>query len=244
LKPFSKREQSLLKLLFGLLLVGGGIYAFQVTHLSQMLSYQNLIHLVEEARVNRLITLLFYAGFVFGVMALPITIFPIVGGVLLPFWLAVPLNILAATLGAFLSFCVSRYFGRGAVENFLKGKFKAFDHKAIANGFKTVLILRLIGIPPFIVTNYALGLSPIRVRDFIFATILGIFPWMTLVTVLASHLWEAILVGGEKGFMHALMTQMRPLFGLTLLILVVFAINYFLKKKNKLQPAKQHHSNL
>jgi uncharacterized membrane protein YdjX (TVP38/TMEM64 family) len=170
---------------------------------------------------------------------LPITLFPIIGGVLFPFWVALPLNIAAATVGGWLSFQVTRYFGRSAVEPFLKGKIKSWDKFSSAQGFKTVLLLRLIGVPPYIISNYALGFSSVNNVDFLTATMIGILPWMAIVTYLANSLWQAVLVGGKKGLAGALAQALGPLMIVSFSILAVVLINVFLKRRKT-----SRHSNL
>jgi uncharacterized membrane protein YdjX (TVP38/TMEM64 family) len=45
-----------------------------------------------------------------------------------------------------------------------------------ANGFRSVLLLRLVPLTPFCVLNHALGATPCRLRDFGLATLLGSIP--------------------------------------------------------------------
>ena len=94
----------------------------------------------------------------------------------------------------------------------LRKRIKTWDKIADARGFQTVLLLRLIGIPPFIITNYALGLSQVNFPDFLIATAIGILPWMGIVTFLANSLWAAVLVGGQAGLGKALWHILAPLF--------------------------------
>lgn len=207
----------------------------------QLVSINRLIHWVEIARANPWISFGFYFIFVVGVMALPITIFPIIGGVILPFWIAFPMNVLGATAGGWCSFMVTRIFGREAVEPFLRGKFKNWDSFSKKQGFKTVLVLRLLGIPPFIVTNYALGFSAVTHIDFLTATLIGMLPWMAMVTYLAHSLWQAILVGGQAGLAKALTKVMWPLMLMSLTAASMFVLSSFLKKRKQ---KHAHHSNL
>lgn len=235
------KSKSTARIVFCVLALAALYVLFRFTDLRQFTSFNGIVHWVETARQQPLAVGLFYVGFIFGVMFLPITIFPIIGGVLLKFWIAAPLNILAATIGGTLSCLFSRYLGQDMARKFLQNKFKSFDQEAAEQGFKTVLVLRLVGIPPFIITNYTLGLSSVKMKDFILGTMFGILPWMVFVTYLSSHLWEAILVGGESGFAHALMLQMRPLLGLSACVLI-FVVASFLIKKRKQQV--KNYSNL
>lgn len=207
-------------------------YLFRFSFFFELVSLEHIMAWVEMARQNRMISFLFFCFFAVGVMALPITLFPIVGGVLLPFWLALPVNMLAATIGALLSFLVGR-FGRRTVEPFVRGRLKSWDRIAASQGFTTVFLLRFIGIPPFIIANYALGLSGVRVRDYLMGTFFGILPWMTLVTYGATSLWRAVTIGGEEGLMTALFEAVAPLTILSVLTLAALGVGAVLKKRQR-----------
>jgi uncharacterized membrane protein YdjX (TVP38/TMEM64 family) len=194
------------------------------------------IHWVELARASFWLSLAFYLVFVVGVMGLPITLFPIIGGVLFPFWIAFPLNVFAATTGGWLSFMLTRTLGEKTLAPYLHRKFSALEKFTKMEGFRTVLFLRLIGVPPFIVSNYALGFSEVTHIDFITGTMIGILPWMGIVTYLANSLWAAALVGGQQGLAKALTHALAPLLIVSLSILGVLALNYWLKRRR--------HSNL
>jgi len=205
--------------------------AFRLSMFAEWIPIQSIIDLVNLARANPWMSAAFYLVFSIAVMAAPITLFPIVGGVLFPFWIALPLNVAAATLGSWLSFRVGRAFGRSAIEPLMRGNLKALDRLAASQGVRTVFLLRLIGLPPFIVTNYGLGLSGVRNRDFILGTVVGMLPWMVLVTYMASSLWAAVLVGGEKGMMKALLKAMAPLTALSAVVMIGVGVAWLIRRQ-------------
>ncbi len=84
---------------------------------------------------------------------------------------------LAATLGSTGAFLVSRYLARRAVERRLEGdeRFAAIDRAVGAQGRRIVFLLRLSPIFPFNLLNYALGLTRVRLLDYVFAS-LGMIP--------------------------------------------------------------------
>jgi uncharacterized membrane protein YdjX (TVP38/TMEM64 family) len=95
----------------------------------------------------------------------------------------------ASVCGATAAFLIGRHFARGWVESKLSDhqKFAAID-RAIANhGFKVVLLLRLQPVfLPFAVLNYALGLTRVRLRDYILGSWLGMLPATILYVYLGS----------------------------------------------------------
>jgi len=93
---------------------------------------------------------------------------------------------LGSFLGTSATFLISRKVGGPFVQRIVKGKAKDFQEKLDRNGFKAILLIRLIPVLPWEVVNYASGLSKIKYRDYILATLIGIFP-SVLVQVYFSH---------------------------------------------------------
>lgn len=76
-----------------------------------------------------------------------------------------------ATLGATGAFLVGRYVARSWVEQRLAGnrRFAAMDRAVRGEGLKIVTLLRLSPIFPFNLLNYGLGLTDVRLRDYVLA---------------------------------------------------------------------------
>jgi uncharacterized membrane protein YdjX (TVP38/TMEM64 family) len=235
------KKSAWFRLVAGMCLTGGLVAVFYFSPLRHYLTFDNIVWSVQTARVNGWSLPVFYCIFILAVLALPLTLFPVIGGVLFGFWLALPLNILACTIGALIAFQITRFFGRDVVERLLRGKWKMLDHIAAVDGVKTVTIMRLLGIPPFIIQNYALGLSSVNVRDYLLGTVLGIAPWMALITFASHALWNAVLLGGKKEFAVALFKLMGPLSLLSIGVAVMMALTYRIKKR---RAKAADHSNL
>ena len=90
------------------------------------------------------------------------------------------------TICAVVEFWIARYFGRGAVARFLKGKLVSVDEAIEKHGFITVMMIRLIPNAPYDVQNYSLGLTRVKARDYFLATLIGIIPG-TFVFVYLGH---------------------------------------------------------
>ena len=93
-----------------------------------------------------------------------------------------------AFLGTTATFFISRFFGGRFVQQIIKGKAKEFQEKLDKNGFKVILFIRLIPLIPWEIVNYASGLSQIKYRDFILATMIGIFPSVLIQTYFSDRL--------------------------------------------------------
>jgi len=95
----------------------------------------------------------------------------------------------ASVLGATISFLLARSFARDWVAKKVSKypKFELIDRAIAKNGFRIVLLMRLDPVfLPFAVLNYALGLSRVRLRDYILASWIGMFPATTLYVYLGS----------------------------------------------------------
>ena len=75
----------------------------------------------------------------------------------------------AATLGSTAAFLVSRYLARAAIERRLadNARFSAIDRAVAREGRKIVLLLRLSPVFPFVLLNYGLGLTKVRLIDYV-----------------------------------------------------------------------------
>lgn len=112
-----------------------------------------------------------------------------------PFFVFIPTNILAVfsgilfgpvygfiftMIGFFISgtiaFFVSRYLGRDFVNGIIGNKLLKLDNNMEKNGFRILFLLRLPPILPYDPLSYACGLTKIRYKDFIIASLIGVLP--------------------------------------------------------------------
>lgn len=229
LKRIKKRTWT--QVAVGLLLAIGLVAGLQFLTIQQFLPVSVLARWVEEARSNPWFALFFYLIFIFAVLALPITLFPIIGGVLLDFRWALPLNLFAATAGAWFAFVLARFCGRRWVVKLLQGQLKSLDRITATQGLKAVFLFRFVGIPPFTVANYALGLSAIKSKDFLLGTLLGLGPWMAVITYTSNSLWQVVLDEGEKGLAQALFGALKPLMILSMAVLTSTLVTFYFRKR-------------
>jgi uncharacterized membrane protein YdjX (TVP38/TMEM64 family) len=83
----------------------------------------------------------------------------------------------AAVLGSTGAFLVARHGARRQVERRIEGdaRFAAIDRAVAREGGKIVLLLRLSPVFPFNLLNYALGLTKVRLRDYLLGSV-GMLP--------------------------------------------------------------------
>lgn len=106
----------------------------------------------------------------------------------------------ASVLGATLAFLLGRTLLRDRVAGWVDGNawFAAIDEAIGRQGFFIVLLLRLSPVFPFVLLNYALGLTKVRTRDYVLASFVGMLPGTFMFTYLGSTLTNlAQVLSGE-----------------------------------------------
>lgn len=147
----------------------------------------------------------FIGGYIVAAVAfVPGSLLTLAAGAIWGLFPGVPYVFVAAVLGASAAFLVARYVARAAVEQRVAGnaKFAAIDRAVGAQGRKFVFLLRLSPVFPFNLLNYALGLTSIRFRDYVVASV-GMLPGTFLYVYYGKIAGDlAALAGGaavEKG---------------------------------------------
>ena len=108
---------------------------------------------------------------------------------------------IAATLGATAAFLVGRYVARGWVTRKIAGnaKFKAIDDAVAREGWKIVGLTRLSPVFPFNLLNYAYGLTRVTLRDYFFASWIGMLPGTVMYVYLGSLAGSLATLGQPGG---------------------------------------------
>lgn len=145
----------------------------------------------------------FVLGYVVATVAfIPGSLLTLAGGAIFGLAEGVVLVFAGASLGATAAFLASRYLVRGAIEKRVAAepRFAAIDRAVGREGFKIVLLLRLTPVVPFVLLNYALGLTRVKLRDYLYA-LGGMLP-ATLLYVywgkVAGDLAEIAAGGGQE----------------------------------------------
>jgi uncharacterized membrane protein YdjX (TVP38/TMEM64 family)/rhodanese-related sulfurtransferase len=126
--------------------------------------------------------------FAFGtILFVPGAIFGFVGGAFFgPFW-GTALNLCGATLGATAAFLIARYVAAAWVRQMAAGRLDRLITGVEAEGWRFVAFVRLVPLFPFSLTNYALGLTRISLKNYVLASVV----WMVPGTVAYTWLGHA-----------------------------------------------------
>jgi len=95
---------------------------------------------------------------------------------------------LSSTLGATAAFLVGRYIARDWVAKKIEGNpaFKTIDDAVAKEGWKIVGLTRLSPVFPFNLLNYAYGLTKVSLRDYFFASWIGMLPGTVMYVYIGS----------------------------------------------------------
>lgn len=148
------------------------------------------------------------AGFLYG---------PLVGTLLVS-----PVSVVAATA----AFVLGRTAARDWIAQRAAGmrRFDAVDQAVGREGFKIVLLLRLSPLFPFTLMNYALGLTRVRLRDYVLASWIGMLPGTVLYVYLGSLLTSATELASGAPTKDSTATQTLYWGGLVATGLVVWLV--------------------
>lgn len=122
--------------------------------------------------------LAFIAGYAIACIVLvPASLLTLAAGAIFGVLWGTLYTLAGAIIGATIAFLIARYAARGLVERRLSNnpRFAAIDRAVGAEGLKIVTLLRLSPVVPFSLLNYGLGLTHVRLSDYLIAMI-GIVP--------------------------------------------------------------------
>ncbi len=102
--------------------------------------------------------------------------------------IVVPANL----LGGLATFALGRSFCRTYVERTIEGnrRLSAVGRAVRRSGLRFVCLLKLSPVCPFAIVNYALGVTPLRMRDFLVASLAGAIPGTVM------YIWIGSLLNG------------------------------------------------
>ncbi|MDU6248580.1 MAG: TVP38/TMEM64 family protein, partial [Paeniclostridium sordellii] len=144
----------------------------------------------------------------------PLTLFPdsilvIGGGMVFGLFKGYIYTLIGALIGATISFYISRKLGRAFVKKLTKEKLDNIEELINSKGFFIVLILRLVPLFPFDIISYGSGLTSIKYKDFLLATIIGTIPGILVFTNIGA---QSVNIGSNSFYISIM--------GLILLVLL------------------------
>lgn len=176
-----------------------------------------VISLVERLQGQPWAFPVFVGAFAVSCQGLPTMIFPVIGGILFGFYGGMLANVTGFVLGSLLTFMLSRRWG---VKLWTKWRAQPLPPVFRRPNFWLLLVVRLTGFPPLMVTNILAGLSEMRPGVFALATAIGVAPWSAMMSFFSEVLWQALRSGGMAEFRSTLFAFAQPL----MIVVASFAV--------------------
>jgi pyruvate/2-oxoglutarate dehydrogenase complex dihydrolipoamide dehydrogenase (E3) component/uncharacterized membrane protein YdjX (TVP38/TMEM64 family) len=138
--------------------------------------------------------------------------------------------ILGANLGALCSFLLARSFLREkvAARAAANPKFRSLDQAIGRQGFKMVLLARLSPVFPFVLLNYFLGLTAVRVGAYVLANLIGMLPATFLFVYIGAAARDAL--AGQPDAAAGFYQQVLKYVGLAATVAVVVIVTRIARK--------------
>lgn len=110
-------------------------------------------------------------------LPIPAETVAIANGMVFGRWHGFVLTWLGAMAGAIIAFCLARWLGRGVINRILPKKtLERFETATKRRGAPFLLLVRMIPLIPYTVVNYGSGLSPVRLRTYLWTSGVGMSP--------------------------------------------------------------------
>lgn len=108
---------------------------------------------------------------------LPITPFSMAAGAIFGWW-GIPIAYCGAVIGACTAFYIACGFGNDYIAKLCKKRpiVGVLERVVVNGGFRLILLIRLSGVLPFAVQNYAFGLTSVNKRSYVLASLIGLIP--------------------------------------------------------------------
>ncbi len=196
---------------------------------------RNYFHNIKQSNLYflGLIFILFAIVWVFAAgFGSPLALF---AGFIFGKWFGLLFVTIGMTLGATLLYIFANYFLKEIIrEKFLK-RFKNLEEKFKKSEFVYLLVFRLIGGIPFQIQNVLPCIFNVKIKNFFWATLLGIIPSLFLVVSIGSGLENTIEKNQNAPSFFELISSPNifvPLLCFFILILITVILRKFFFKKN------------
>jgi uncharacterized membrane protein YdjX (TVP38/TMEM64 family) len=131
---------------------------------------------------------------------------------------------IAELINAFILFNFSRFFGRGFVEEHLKGNFKNLDEKLAQSNFAWLFIFRTVPLLPFRFMDLACGLTKIPLRRYLIVCALGSLPRIFWLQYILAAMGRGILTKPQSIINYLMLDRTAFIFTLVYLALIIVVL--------------------
>jgi len=104
---------------------------------------------------------------------IPITFITLISGSIYGPVYGFLLAMVSIIISSNVAFLISRHLGKSFIEKLIKKRVEKINLRVEKSGFKIIFFMRISGVFPLDILSYAAGLTKVKYRDFMLATILG-----------------------------------------------------------------------
>ena len=209
--------------------------------LKELASYEfiknNRDYFFDLKRANLfLLTLIFlFLTIIWIIMAGFAAPFALLAGFIFGKWLGTFILVIGMSIGATFLYIFGNYFLKEIIKEKFLVKFKDLEIKFKKSEFVYLLVYRFIGGIPFALSNVLPCIFNVKIKNFFFATIIGIIPQVFLMVSIGSGLEKIIKQNLEAPRVRDLILSPDIYVPLTcfflLIILTIILKKFFYKKK-------------
>ena len=191
-EPKSPKKQIIIAALI-LLAVVALTALWKWTPLNEWLTPENLKQLISRLNDNPFTPVIVITGFaIAGLFAIPLTILVVAVAISFGAWPGSIYAILGSMLSAILGYFAGEWLGRRSVSKMAGSKLNRLSKRLANHGVMAIITVRIIPVAPFTVINLVAGASHIKLKDFIWGTLLGMLPGILAITVFANSLLRVV----------------------------------------------------
>ncbi len=173
-----------------------------------------------------LLTVLFVSG----------AILTLAAGAIFGLTKGVILTSIASTLGATLAFLIGRYLARDWVAKKIEGNktFDAIDRAVAGEGWKIVGLTRLSPVFPFVLLNYAFGVTKVKFGHYLLASWIGMLPG-TVMYVYLGYTAQVAADAQDASLAQTLLKVVGLLATIVVTVIITKSARKALKEKTHLE---------
>jgi len=134
--------------------------------------------------------------------------------------------VIATTLGAVIAFLIARGFFSERAANYLLNhpKLKSLNDEFVQEGWRFILLTRMLPFFPFKLSNYFFGLTRFSTKDFLVGTFFGIIPITTFNVYLGSLVADIAQIEAG-GVVRSPLAWAFYFFGFVVTLIAIFYIS-------------------
>jgi uncharacterized membrane protein YdjX (TVP38/TMEM64 family) len=129
----------------------------------------------------------------------PLVILVAATGLIFGPWWGLLYAFVGTMLAAVVTFWIGRWLGRDTLMRHGGRRLNKLADAFSGRGIRTIVIVDLLPLAPFTLTNMAAGAFRIRFRDYLIGTVIGIAPGLVSVTLVGSQLGALATAEGIAG---------------------------------------------